>query len=56
MVLRKLLGQTDLKIAQVFCIYKSTGVIMVNKSEDLIFAAFYVIVQVLKILMITSSS
>ncbi len=39
-VLRELLGQTDLTRAQAFCIDESTEVIMVSKDENLGFAAF----------------
>ena len=39
-VLRKLLGSADLTIAQAFCIYESTEVIIVSKNKDLMFANF----------------
>ncbi len=40
MVLRELLGLTDLARAQTFRIHESTEVIIVSKDEKLLFAAF----------------
>ena len=39
-VWEELLGPTDLTRAQTFRIHELTEVIMVNKDEDLVFAAF----------------
>ncbi len=47
-VSRELLGLADLTRAQAFRIHKSTEVIMVSKDEDLVFAAFQVVVPSLK--------
>ncbi len=40
LVLRELLSPADPTRAQAFCIHKLMEVIMVNKDEDLVFAAF----------------
>ena len=37
---RELLGSANLTRAQVFCIHKLTEIVMVNKKENLVFAAF----------------
>lgn len=39
-ILRELLGLTDLARAQVFYIYESMEVVVVNEDEKLVFAAF----------------
>ena len=43
MILRELLGLTDLPGAQTLCIYKTTEVIMVRKDKNLMFAAFEIV-------------
>ncbi len=48
MVSRELLGPADLIRAQAFCIHELTEVVMVNKDEDLVFAAFQVVVPSLE--------
>lgn len=40
MVTKTLLGPSDLTRAQAFRIHKSIGVVVIDKDEDLIFAAF----------------
>ncbi len=47
-VLREFLGSADLTRAQALCIYELTEVIMVSKDENLVFAAFQVVVPSLK--------
>ncbi len=47
-VSRELLGPADLTRAQAFRIHESAEVIMVNKNEDLVFAAFQVVAPSLK--------
>ncbi len=47
-VLRELLGPTDLTRAQAFRIHKLTEVIMVSKDNDFVFAAFQVVAPSLK--------
>ncbi len=37
---REFLSLTDLAKTQIFCMNKLTGVIMVSKNEDLVFAVF----------------
>ena len=48
MVLKKYLDPADLMRVQVFCIHELIEVIMVNKNENLIFAAFQVVALSLK--------
>lgn len=47
MVLRELLSPTDLPRAQAFDIYKLLEIVMVIENENLIFAVFQIMVQVL---------
>ena len=48
MVLRELLGPTDLLGAQTFYIHKTTDVVVVCENKNLILAAFQVIAPWLK--------
>lgn len=48
MVLRDLLGPTDLKRTETFCIYKLAEIIIVSKNKDLIFVAFKIVASSLK--------
>ena len=48
MVLRELLGLSDLSGAQTLCIYERTEVIMVYKDKNLILAAFLAVVPSFK--------
>ena len=50
MVLREFLGPADLFGAQIFCVHERTEVIVVRKDEDLMLAAFQVVVPSLKCL------
>ena len=43
MILRELLGPTDLLGAQALCIHESTEVIVIRKDENLMLAAFQVV-------------
>ena len=45
MVLKQLLGLTNLLEAQILCIHETTKVIMVHKDKNLIFATFQVVAQ-----------
>ena len=47
-ILKELLGSADLTRAQAFCIHELTKVVLVSKNENLIFAAFKVMVLSLK--------
>ena len=42
-IIRKILGLIDLTKAQIFCIYKSTDIIILYKNENLIFLAFQIV-------------
>lgn len=48
MILKEFLGSANLTKAQVFYIYKLTGVIIFNKNKDYIFITFQVVMLSLK--------
>ena len=48
MILKKLLGPTDLSRAQTFYIYKATKVVIVYKNKYLILATFQIVMPCLK--------
>lgn len=47
-VSRDFLGLADLMKIQAFCIQELTKIMMVSKDENLVFAAFYIVVPSLK--------